>query len=253
MNTQKNFLTEQEAYQQLTLSQIVAKNFRAAAILEKYGLDFCCNGNKQFNTACSEKGLSTEQIFNELQNSSSSSPQDSLKFNNWELDFLVDYIVNNHHKYVTESIPVISAHTNKVAAVHGKNHPENIEIAKIFSAVYKELKQHMMKEEEILFPYIKYLVKVKNKESKAERPYFSTIANPIKMMEAEHTSAGDSLFNIRKLTDNYSLPPDACTTYAMCYKELKEFEEDLHKHVFLENSILFPKAIELEEKIFSEN
>ena len=250
MNSENNFLTEKEAFQQLTLSQIVTKDHHAASVFEKYNLDFCCKGNKSLGDACKEKGLNAEKILSELQNDIVVSNGNALRFNEWELDFLADYIINNHHQYVKNAIPIISAHAEKVASVHGKRHPETIEINKIFSVVYKDLKQHLMKEEEILFPYIKYLVKVKNNGSKPELPYFGTIKNPINMMESEHTSAGDSLFQIRKLTDNYSLPADACTTYSTYYKELKEFEEDLHKHVYLENSILFPKAIKAEEKIF---
>ncbi|MCL5029793.1 MAG: iron-sulfur cluster repair di-iron protein [Bacteroidetes bacterium] len=251
MNSENNFLTEQEVYHHLTLSQIVTKDHRAAGVFEKYNLDFCCKGNKSLGEACKEKGLNAEEILSELQSVNIVPNENNLRFNDWELDFLVDYIINNHHQYVKDSIPVVSAHANKVASVHGKNHPETIELNKIFTVVYKDLKQHLMKEEEILFPYIKYLVKVKNNNSNPERPYFGTIANPIKLMESEHTSAGDNLFSIRKLTDNYTLPADACTTYTTYYKELKEFEEDLHKHVYLENSILFPKAIMLEEKIFN--
>ncbi len=252
MNNEKNFLTEKEAFQLLTLSQIVTKDHRAAAVFEKHNLDFCCKGNKPLTEACKEKGLDADVILSELQDGAVVSNENALRFNECELDFLADYIINNHHQYVRNSIPLISAHAEKVAQVHGKHHPETIELNKIFSIVYKDLRQHIMKEEEILFPYIKYLVKVKNNGSKPERPYFGSIKNPINMMESEHTSAGDSLFQIRKLTDNYSLPQDACTTYSTYYKELKEFEEDLHKHVYLENYILFPKAIKTEEKIFQE-
>ena len=243
-------LTEQEVFQQLTLSQIVTKNYRAAGVFEKYSLDFCCKGNRPLNEVCNEKGLNTEKILSELENTIQSSHDNPLWFNSWDLDFLVDYIINVHHRYIHESIPVISAHANKVASVHGNKFPETVEINKIFTAVYKELKQHMLKEEEILFPYIKYIFKVNKNESKAERSYFGTIANPIKMMEAEHAKAGDSFFQIRKLSRNYTPPAEACLTYSTYYKELKEFEEDLHKHVHLENNILFIKAIELEKQIF---
>jgi regulator of cell morphogenesis and NO signaling len=147
-------------------------------------------------------------------------------------------------------IPVIAAHTQKVASVHGENHPETIAIAKHFSVVYKDLKQHMMKEEQMLFPFIKYLSKAEQKKSSAERPFFGTVKNPIKMMEIEHQNAGDELSGIRDLSDNYTPPDDACNTYKVCYQELKEFEEDLHQHVHLENNILFPKSILLEDKIF---
>ncbi len=251
MKSINNFLTEEEAFRQLTLSQIVTKDYHAASVFEKYNMDFCCKGNRPLSEACSEKGLSLEKILSELQVENPVSNENENRFNEWELDFLTDYIINNHHKYVRNAIPVITAHAEKVASVHGKNHPETIEINKIFSVVYKDLIHHMMKEESIIFPYVKYLIKVKNNESKLEKPFFGTVQNPINMMEAEHTSAGDSLFQIRKFTDNYSIPADACTTYSAYYKELKEFEEDLHKHVHLENNILFPKVIELERVIFS--
>jgi len=233
----------------LTLSQIVRDDFHAAAVLEKYHLDFCCKGSRLFNEACKEKGLSGEEILHEIKNQSGSQ-KDEAKFNKWQLDFLIEYIVNNHHKYIRESGPVIDAHIEKVAAVHGKNHPETIETAKLFSIIYKDLRQHLMKEEEILFPYIKYLVKIKNENAPVETPYFGTIANPIRMMEAEHQSAGDIFERIRILTNNFALPDDACNTYKVSYSELNEFELDLHRHVHLENNILFPKAIELEKEIF---
>ena len=252
MNNEKNFLTEREAFEQLTLSQIVTKDHHAAGVFEKYNLDFCCKGNKSLGEACKDAGLNADEILSELHDNYPVKDEGGFRFNDWELDFLADYIINNHHQYVRNSIPVISAHAEKVAQVHGKRHPETVEVNKIFSVVYKDLRQHLMKEEEILFPYIKYLVKVKNNSSKPEPPYFGTIKNPINMMESEHASAGDNLFQIRKLTENYSLPADACTTYSTYYKELKEFEEDLHKHVYLENYILFPKAIKVEEKIFLE-
>ncbi len=235
----------------LTLSQIVTNNFRAAAIFEKYDLDFCCRGNKPIEQACTEKGINKEPIISELENLFTSTPAADAKYENWQLDFLSDYIINNHHTYVRNMIPIISAHAEKVAMVHGARHPEVIDVAKKFAVVYKDLKQHMMKEEEILFPYIKRIVTVKNNKAKPEPPYFGTVKNPIKMMEAEHEAAGDEMFEIRSITNGYNPPADACNTYKALYQELKDFEEDLHKHVHLENYILFPKSILLEEEILN--
>ncbi len=236
----------------LTLSQIVRDDFHAAKVLEKYHLDFCCKGNRLFGEACKEKGLSSNEILAEIENQKSAI-KNGIKFDQWELDFLVEYIINSHHKYIKENGPGIGAHIEKVAIVHGKNHPETIDIAKLYSIIHKDLKQHLMKEEEILFPYIKYLVKVKTGNAPLETPYFRTIANPIKMIEAEHQSAGDIFEQIRNITNNYAIPEDACNTYRLSYNELNEFELDLHQHVHLENNILFPKAIELEKKLFSKD
>ena len=239
-------------FSNLTLSQIVTKNFKTAAIFEKYNLDFCCRGNKSINEACTEKGVDSTRLLQEVQQLLESKSSSTLNSNDWELDFLIDYIMNTHHNYVRSIIPILSAHVNKVSKVHGENHPELIEIAKIFSVVSKELKHHLMKEEEILFPYIKKLVIIKNNNHLFEAPYFGTIKNPINMMEAEHVNAGDGMYNIRKLSKNYEVPEDACNTYRVCLNELREFEEDLHQHVHLENNILFPKAIAMEE-ILSKN
>ena len=149
-------------------------------------------------------------------------------------------------------IPIITLHADKVASVHGKNHPETIKIADLFLTVRDELEMHMMKEERILFPHITKLVGLSNNGIGESTPYFGTIKNPIAMMEAEHQSTGDGMSEIRNLTNNYTPPDDACETYKISFKELKEFEEDLHKHVHLENNILFPKAIKLEESLFGE-
>jgi regulator of cell morphogenesis and NO signaling len=146
-------------------------------------------------------------------------------------------------------IPVISLHSDKVASVHGKNHPETLRIADLFLAVREELEMHMMKEERILFPQIKQIVLNQKENSQYFPPAFGTIQNPIRMMEYEHTSAGDALYQIRELSNNYTHPDDACNTFKALYSELKEFEEDLHKHIHLENNILFPKSITLEAEL----
>ena len=212
-------------------------------------MDFCCNGKRTLTDACTEKGINTESIIGEIESLNLSSVQEELKPDEWSLDFLIQFIINNHHAYINRMLPVISAHTQKVAAVHGENHPETIKIAEIFSLINNELKHHMMKEEKILFPHINMLVNAENNGGIVERPYFGTIKNPITMMENEHQSAGNGMLEIRNLTNNYTHPSDACETFKITCKELKEFEEDLHRHIHLENNILFPKAINLEEKL----
>jgi regulator of cell morphogenesis and NO signaling len=238
-----------EELSNLTLSQLVTKNFRAAAVFEKYKLDFCCRGNRPISAACEDKGINPDNVLAELAVLGNEQKHNAFSPENWSLDFLIDYIVNTHHQYVRKMIPVITAHAEKVASVHGKNHAETKDINRIFSAVYKDLKQHMMKEEEILFPYVKRLVKIKDSSAKFEIPYFGSVKNPITMMEAEHQNAGDELYAIRELTNSYTAPEDACNTYKILYQELKDFEEDLHRHVHLENNILFPGSVNLEKEL----
>jgi regulator of cell morphogenesis and NO signaling len=237
-----------ETLAEKTLAEIVTDNIRAAVIFEEFGLDFCCKGNRGLSDACTDKNIDVQKVVNELTNLSRNgngkeNPDD------WTLDFLVDYIINNHHQYVRRMIPVISLHTDKVASVHGKNHPETLKIADLFLEVREELEGHMMKEERILFPQIKQMVLKQKENSQFFPPPFGTIQNPIRMMENEHTSAGDALSQIRELSKNYTHPEDACNTFKALYSELKEFEEDLHKHIHLENNILFPKSIELEKSL----
>jgi regulator of cell morphogenesis and NO signaling len=203
-----------------TLSEIVKDNFRTAAVFEKYSLDFCCNGKRTLRNACTEKGINPLNVINEIDEINASLGKDEIKPDEWKLDFLIDYIINNHHSYVNRMLPVISAHTQKIASVHGANHPEVKKIAEIFSAVNSEMKHHMMKEERILFPHIKVLVTNSSNGGSIDKPYFGTIKNPITMMEAEHQSAGDGMFEIRKLSSDFTPPADACNTYRICFHEL---------------------------------
>jgi regulator of cell morphogenesis and NO signaling len=228
---------------------IVADDFRAAAIFEKNGIDFCCNGGKALSAACSEKQIDPEVILRELRGLDESPNSSSFKPSEWDLDALADHIVRVHHSYVNRTLPVILAHLEKVVNVHGKNHPELAPIARRFEAVAGELARHMKKEELVLFPYIKILADGERSGTAQSAPGFGTIRNPIRMMEQEHQSAGDSFAFIRTASNGFTLPADACTTFTVLYRELEEFEQDLHRHIHLENNILFPRAIELEQRV----
>jgi regulator of cell morphogenesis and NO signaling len=231
-----------------TLSEIVTGNIKSAIVFEEFGLDFCCRGNRTLQEACTEKNIDAKKVLTHLNNLKDNG-NGHQQANDWSLDFLVDYIINNHHLYVRRMIPVISLHSDKVASVHCSKHPETLRIADLFLAVREELEMHMMKEERILFPYIKELHAARENNIELTPPPFGSIQNPIKMMELEHTSAGDALYQIRELSNNYAHPDDACNTFKALYSELKEFQEDLHKHIHLENNILFPKSIELEAEM----
>lgn len=233
-----------------TLAELVTDNIRAAIVFEEFDLDFCCRGNRTLKEACAEKNIAIEKVVSHLVELGKSN-NGHYQINDWSLDFLVEYILNNHHQYVRRMIPVITLHADKVASVHGKNHPETLRIADLFLAVREELEMHMMKEERILFPQIKQMVLTQKENSQFFPPAFGSIQNPIRMMEFEHSNAGDALYQIRQLSNNYSHPEDACNTFKALYSELKEFEEDLHKHIHLENNILFPKSIELESELLS--
>ncbi|MDD8017076.1 MAG: iron-sulfur cluster repair di-iron protein [Bacteroidota bacterium] len=239
--------------QSLTIKEIVTQNYQTAAVFEKYSLDFCCRGGKTIEQACGEKGVEPSAVFGELSTIAPTSQSEISRYAEWSPEFLIDYIVSNHHAYVRKMIPVIYAHTQKVASVHGANHPEVVKIAQVFANVAAEFQLHMRKEEQMLFPYIKQLVEASREKKIVEHSPFGSVNNPIRMMEAEHQAAGDEMYEIRSLSNGYTPPEDACTTYRITYQELQEFENDLHQHVHLENNILFPQAMQLEQEMFVEN
>ncbi|MBV6474251.1 MAG: Iron-sulfur cluster repair protein YtfE [Saprospiraceae bacterium] len=236
-----------------TLGQMAVQDLRKVEVFKKYGLDFCCGGKKTLKEACAEKGLDVVRIEQELQ-AVDRAPQAQAKplpYSDWGLDFLADYIVNTHHHYVQKSLPDLRAYADKVATVHGDRHPELTNVQAIVQQVAQELTSHMMKEERVLFPYIKSLVAVSKGEQTMEASPFGTVRNPVNMMEMEHDIVARDLEEIRAVTHNYALPDDACGSYRLLFQMLDEFEQDLHLHVHLENNILFPKAIELEAKLFA--
>lgn len=230
-----------------TLGEIAAKDLRKAEVFKKYGLDFCCGGKKTLEEACKEKGLDTVKVKEELEKPAdiqSKMPQHD--FNSWNLTFLTDYIVNVHHAYVKEHIPVLADLSQKVADHHGKTNPELEGIRDKVDEMLSELKVHLKKEENILFPYIKQLESSKTTGSEAPGG-FGSILQPISVMENDHDIVGNLADEIRILSHNYTTPANACNSYSLLYKKLQEFEDDLHMHIHLENNILFPKAVEMEQ------
>ncbi len=235
------------------VKDIITTNIKAAHVFEKHGIDFCCNGNRPLKEACDEKNINIEVILSELDSVMISEEQEDKRFETWDLKFLIDYIVNNHHSYVKNAIPQMMPHLEKVAFKHGNKYPELENIKSLFEDVAEEMISHMHKEETILFHIIRYLVDCKKFNERPKMSGFKTVRNPIDMMEAEHTNAGGAMEKIRELTNNFTLPADACNTFKLTYKELEDFEKDLHIHVHLENNILFPKAIKLEDELLKQN
>ena len=232
-----------------TLGQIAAKDLRKAQVFKKYGIDFCCGGHKTLSEACAEKGIDPKVVENDLQHIDSASVVQSLPYNDWELDFLADYIVNTHHAYVRKNLPDIRAYAQKVMTVHGSQHPELIQVQYFVEQIHTELTTHMAKEEQVLFPYIKELASRKRNPSSPRQSFLDSARGPIRMMEVEHESVGSFLKNIRSITQDYTLPAGACGSYMMLYKSLEAFEADIHIHIHLENNILFPKTMDLEKTI----
>jgi regulator of cell morphogenesis and NO signaling len=211
-------------------------------ILEKYNIDFCCRGKKSLADACNEKGIGLSNILNEISSVQNPENSRSMPFTEMSQSQLVNHIIVQHHYYVRKTMPVILAHLEKIAYKHGALYPYMIRVRDLFQEVQQEMTKHMQKEELVLFPRIVEMEKAQNNDQlfAFDENY---ISGPISMMEMEHEMAGDKMFEIRGLTNSYEIPAGACTTFQVCLSELKEFEEDLHEHVHLENNILFPRAL----------
>ena len=236
-----------QTLEKITIGDYVAKDFRTAAVFSKYGIDFCCNGNRSIEEACEKKAVNPDDLLQEIGIVLATKNDSGIDFNAWPIDLLADYIEKTHHRYVSEKTPPLLQFLAKLCSVHSANHPELIEINELFKGCAAELAQHMKKEELILFPFIKKMVHATISDELIDQPHFGTVENPIAMMMNEHDAEGVRFRKIAELSNNYTPPTDGCNTYKVTFAMLQEFEVDLHKHIHLENNILFPKATKLEK------
>lgn len=233
----------------IKVNDLVVSNYKISEIFQKYGIDFCCHGNRLLEEALAEKHISRENFVNEYNSLLSSGNSDNGNVDDWGLDQLIQHIVNTHHLYVKSAVPRILEYLDKIIKVHGSKYSYLAEIKSSFSTVGNEMLQHMMKEETVLFPLIQYLLESEKFNERPKTRGYGSISNPIRAMEQEHVAAGNLVGEIRSLSNDFTLPADACNTFSITFKELEKFETDLFRHIHLENNILFPKAIKLEEEL----
>ncbi len=230
----------------------VAINIPAATrVFEQLGIDYCCGGNKSLERACGEANVPIQQVVESLQSAtfSAESRQNIPQENEWAkapLADLISHINNTHHKYTREEIARLGPLFERVCRVHGANHPELPKMREDFRSLAQELTTHMMKEERVLFPFIERMEEAVIAGEPILPGPFGTVNNPVAMMEHEHETAGALLHGLRALSHDYLTPDGACFSYRTLYSALQEFERDLHQHIHLENNILFPRAVEME-------
>ena len=232
-----------------TVRELAVENLSATRVFEKLGIDYCCGGNRSLREACESAGVQFDEVLASLENAQRSTQVTEDR--DWQaetLASLVEHIQSTHHTYTREEIARLVPLLEKVCSVHGKNHPELFEVRGIFLGLVQELSSHLMKEEMILFPYVRGLEEAKASGGPVARAPFGSVQNPVAMMEHEHDSAGNALRAMSKATNGYSAPADACVSYQTLYKALAAFEADLHRHIHLENNILFPRAVEMEKQ-----
>lgn len=225
-------------HKQNTVGEIVRQNFKTATIFESKGIDFCCGGNITLEEACTAENLNIDDFIQELQQELHVADSESTYLDSLPVTALCDYIVNRHHAFVRKQIPDIRQKMEKLCRVYGANHPELFEVQAEFNQAAINLTQHLKQEEEKYFPYISRL---ENRNLPKSDDMIT-----IEQLRKEHQAEGDRFFRIAHLTKNYLVPADACATYRVTYELLKEFEQDLHQHVHLENNMLFIKAETLE-------
>ena len=234
-----------------TVAELAVEIPGAPRIFEQLGIDYCCGGGKSLQEACAQAHLPVDEVLRSLElgeSSAASRAPELPDFRQTSLQDLIDHILGKHHVYVRQELPRIQQLLTKVMARHGANHPELAITQRLFVQVSEELMSHMMKEEMILFPYITELEAAMNLGRPAPQPAFGSVKNPVRMMEMEHEEAGNAFRQMAAASNHYTPPEDACDSYKALYAALKEFEADLHQHIHLENNILFPRAVMLEEK-----
>lgn len=231
----------------MTVRDVATEFPQSTRLFERLEIDYCCGGNRGLAEACAQAGVDVDQLMKMLTEVTESTVQEgALDFQNAPLPELITHIIDTHHVFTRSEMERIQSLGDKVLAAHGGNHPELVHVDELISRLCADLKPHMFKEEQVLFPFIVALSEAAGQNRTAPFAPFGTVNNPIRMMMREHDTAGQILRELRALTSDYKVPADACITYQTLYQALENFEKDLHQHIHLENNILFPKALDLE-------
>jgi regulator of cell morphogenesis and NO signaling len=231
-----------------TVREIALEFPGSTRVFEKLGIDYCCGGNQPLEQACQTANIPLEQVIDSLETAEITA-RTTLKDRDWQaepLSDLIAHIQNTHHKYTRQEIARLGPLADKVCTVHGQNHAELTGIRATFGALAQELTTHMLKEDSVLFPYVVRMEESVIQKEPVLPPPFGSVNNPVAMMMHEHDVAGNLLRDLRRASNGYAPPPDACVSYQTLYRALADFETDLHQHIHLENNILFPRAIEME-------
>lgn len=218
------------------VGDIAARSSHCARVLEGAGIDYCCGGKKTLAQACEAAGVPPEKVVAALEVPPSEEGPDFLAM---PLDGLIDHLLETHHVFTRAALARLDGLSTKVAGVHGERHPELLEVRRLFEALRDDLTAHLVKEEQILFPFVVACL------SGRPRGPIASAEGPVHVMNREHEETGEVLRTLRRLTHDYTPPADGCGSYRALYAGLAELEADLHQHIHLESNILFPRALEL--------
>jgi regulator of cell morphogenesis and NO signaling len=234
-----------------TVKEVALHMPESTRLFEQLKIDYCCGGNQPLAEACASAGLDVVTVMEMLGEVAQSSSPGARAWDrqNASLSELIEHILNTHHVFTKSEINRLEALTEKVIGVHGRNHPELVQVGQLFKRLSADLKPHMFKEEQVLFPYILAMSQADVQNQRRPFAPFGTVNNPVRMMMKEHDTAGQILRELRAVTFDYKAPPDACISYQTFYRALENLETDLHQHIHLENNLLFPKALDLENAL----
>ena len=234
-----------------TMSEVIAEDFRTAAVFREYGLDSVCKGTDTLEEVCAQRNLEPMRLSQALQQVIQKKWKQQINFQEWPADLLINYIVKKHHRYVKEKTPILLELLRKIKSIHGSEYPELYMVYRIFNESVKTLTEHIRKEEEVVFPFISKMVHTTLDGNKLLGDVSRSNHNPIDALVAEHQTEDDRFNRLATISNGYCPPANACNTYRITYAMLKEFENNLREHLWLENDILVPKAIELEEQLMN--
>lgn len=233
-----------------TIGEIAVESPATTKVFEEYKIDFCCGGGRNFIEACRSAGVAPEVVGEKIKRILSGT------FHNYEsghpqtVSELIDYILETHHVFTKNKLSQLPDLMNKVCRIHGEVYTELLDLQSAFIELHDDLSAHIKKEEVLLFPFIKHLESSVVNRVSSLRPPFKTVENPMRVMLAEHDAAGKILRRMREITRDYLVPSGACSSFQALYLSLEELEKDLHRHIHLENNVLFPRAVELEQEVF---
>ena len=231
----------------MTVGSIVAENFNRAQTLEQMGIDYCCHGSDTLQTACEKRGLNADDVLAKLDGKEAVAGG-APDFANWPLDLLLDYVLKKHHRNFHLHHEALMQLVSKVASVHGARHPELLDVRDAVAASFEELDSHFAKEENILFPQLYEMYHAQEEGRPAAPCHCGTIANPIRQMMLEHDATGEMWEHITELTHDFETPADGCTSYHLMNQQLRQFFLDLKEHISLENNLIFPGFLRMEQQ-----
>lgn len=232
-----------------TMREVAVQVPQSIRLFESLNIDYCCGGNRPLVDACDSAGVEVDEVIEMLTALGQPAASESkVDFQKLSLTELIAHILETHHIFTRSEMARIEALNAKVIGAHSANHPELLKVGNLFQRLCADLKPHMFKEEQILFPYIVAMEHAATAGQAFPFAPFGTVRNPIWMMTKEHDSAGEILRELRAVTADYRVPPDGCISYQALYQALEGFEKDLHQHIHLENNLLFPKAVEFETR-----